>query len=91
MEEIRRVADTNGLAAVPATANGTNWPYWANQNLGINPANITSLANEAITITDLNNNALVNNANPLPVRIRVNWTEKGKASSYVIDTLITQR
>lgn len=29
--------------------------------------------------------------NPLPVRVSMNWTEKGKAISHTIDTLITDR
>lgn len=81
LEEIRNVANTSGLATVAST----NWTTWATANLS------NTLANESTAVTDLNGNALVNNADPLPVRVTTNWTEKGKTTVYTVDTLVTQR
>lgn len=81
IEEIRHVADTNGLIAVA----GTNWTAWANQNLN------NVLDNQVTMVTDLQGNPLQNNADPLPIRIRMDWTEKGKATTYSVDTLVTKR
>src|SRR3989338_8137190 len=51
LEEIRHVADTDGLANVA----DNDWTAWASQNLN-NP-----LENQAITVTDLQGNPLENN------------------------------
>lgn len=80
-EEIRRLADTGGLASVV----NNNWAAWTAQNLS------NTLDNETVMVTDFQDNPLQNNANPLPVRVRVNWTEKGKVTTYVVDTLVTKR
>ena len=74
MEDVRRVADTNGLASLV----GMSWS-------GI------VLPSESISVTDLSNNALQNNADPLPVRVTISWSEKGKTTLYRIDTKVTQR
>ncbi len=74
MEDIRRVADTNGLASLV----GMSWTG-------------TSLSSETISVTDSSGNALQNNADPLPVRVTVSWSEKGKTTLYRIQTLVTQR
>ncbi len=81
IEELRRVADANNLATVAST----NWTTWANQNLS------NLLENQAVVVTDLQGNPLQNNADPLPVRARISWTEKGKAAVYSVDTLVTKR
>ena len=74
VEDIRRVADTNGLASLV----GMTWTG-------------TSLPNATISVTDFSDNALQNNANPLSVRVAINWTDKGKAAAYRVDTLVTPR
>ena len=51
----------------------------------------TSLSSETISVTDLSNNALQNNADPLPVRITITWSEKGKTTLYRVETLVTKR
>ena len=73
-EDIRRVADTNGLASLI----GMTWSG-------------TVLPSESISVTDLSNNPLANNADPLPVRVTISWGEKGKTTLYRIDTKVTQR
>ncbi len=73
-EDIRRVADTNGLVSLV----GMSWTG-------------TSLPSETIAVTDSSGNALQNNADPLPVRVTISWSEKGKTSLYRIQTLVTQR
>ncbi len=83
IEELRRVADTNGLAALQATANN-NWTTFTNPNLN----NTTStLDSENITVTAPNGWA----ADPVSIRVSVNWAEKGKNTVYAVDTMVTDR
>ena len=77
IENIRRVSDASGLATVVST----NW----NQNLS------SVLTGGNLTVTDLSGNPLQNNADPLPIRVGVTWTEKGKTAAYRIETKVTQR
>ena len=51
----------------------------------------TSLTGEGISVSDLSNNALVNNTDPLPIRVTVTWTEKGKTTLYRVETMVTDR
>ena len=51
----------------------------------------TSLTGEGISVSDLSNNPLQNNADPLPIRVTVTWTEKGKTTSYRVETMVTDR
>lgn len=81
IEELRRVADANGLATVVST----NWTTWASLNLN------NTLANQTVTVTNLQGNPLQNSVDPLQVRVRIDWTEKGKATAYAVDTLVTKR
>lgn len=78
IEDIRRVVDTSGLDAVVNT----------NFNKTLSD---TVLKDGSVAVTDLNENALVNNADPLPVRIKITWDEKGKTAIYTIDTKVTKR
>ena len=80
LEQIRTEAETNGLTGVT----GTNWTTWANQNL-CNPA--CDLAGENTVVTYPQGTA----GDPLAVRVTLNWTEKGKASRYIVDTMVTKR
>lgn len=81
VEEIRRLADANGLASVV----GRDWTAWAAQNLG------NTLSNQNTTVTNLQGGALPLNTDPLPVRVTVSWTERGKSTVYRVDTLVTSR
>lgn len=74
MEDVRRVADTSGLASVASLS------YTG-----------TALPGEAISITDLSGNPLTNNANPLPLQVTVNWTEKSRTVQYRVVTMVTER
>lgn len=83
IEELRRVADINGLAALPATANN-NWTTFTNPNLN----NTTStLDSENITVTAPNGWAV----DPVSIRVLVTWNEKGKNTVYAVDTMVTDR
>ena len=89
LEEIRRVANADGLTTVTTT----NWSTWATTNLA-DPAGSgnLSLDSEAVTVTDLQGISLVGNAaDPLPVRVTMTWNEKQRPATYVVDTLITSR
>ncbi|MBI4395082.1 MAG: hypothetical protein HY583_02680 [Candidatus Omnitrophica bacterium] len=81
LEEIRRVADTGGLSQVASD----NWTNWASQNLN------NTLTSQNVAVTDTSGNALINNADPLPVRVTMTWTEKGKINTYSVDTMVTKR
>ena len=78
LENVRRVADTSGLATVAST----NF----NETLSS-----SVLPSGTVVVTDLSGNALVNNADPLPVRVTVSWTQKGQTINYSMDTMVTQR
>ncbi len=77
-ENVRRVADASGLATVAST----NF----NETLSDN-----TLKSGTIAVTDLSGNALTNNADPLPVRVTVSWSQKGQTLTYILDTMVTQR
>ena len=77
-ENVRRVADLNGLASVAST------------NFNETLSNST-LQSGTITVTDLSGNALTNNADPLPVRVTVSWIQKGQTLTYILNTMVTQR
>ena len=80
LERIRTEAETNGLAGVT----GTNWTTWANQNL-CNP--VCDLEGENTTVTYPQGVT----GDPLAIQVTINWTEKGKASQYIVDTMVTKR
>ena len=81
VEESGRVTDNDGVATMVST----NWTNWATQNLN------NTLENQSVAVTNSAGGTLLNNANPLPIRITINWTEKGKATVYSVDTMVTQR
>lgn len=78
IEDIRRVADTSGLSTVAST----------NFNKSLSD---TVLKSGSIVVTDTSDNVLVNSADPLPVRIKVTWSEKNRTVSYTVDTKVTGR
>ena len=78
LENVRRIADTSGLATVAST----NFSETLNSSV---------LQDGTVTVTDLSGNSLVNNADPLPVRVKVSWTQKGQTLAYNLDTMVTQR
>ena len=78
IEDIRRVADSSGLDTVVSTT--------FDETLDDNV-----LKSGSITVTDLNGATLVNNADPLPVRIQITWDEKGRTVSYAVETQVTER
>ena len=78
LENVRRVADASGLATVASN----NFNETLNSSL---------LQSGTVTVTDLSGNSLVSNADPLPVRVTVSWTQKGQATTYKLDTMVTQR
>ncbi|GEM_PF-6473863 len=78
LENVRRVADSSGLATVAST------------NFNETLSN-TILRSGTIAVTDLSGNALTNNADPLPVRVTVSWTQKGQTLTYILNTMVTQR
>ena len=71
-----RDTSTTGLSAVTST----DWGQWAFNN------HLTNLPNESVTVTYVDPNA-----DPLGVAIGVDWTERLRARSVTVDTLITQR
>jgi type II secretory pathway pseudopilin PulG len=77
LEEMRTVVNANGTPGIT----GTDWGAWAGQNIAF------ALANENIVITYPQGAGL----NPLPVQATVNWSEKGRASAYSVETHFTQR
>ena len=78
IEDIRRVADSSGLDTVVSTT--------FDETLDDNV-----LKSGSITVTDLNGATLVNNADPLPVRIKITWDEKGRTVSYAVEKQVTER
>ena len=78
LENVRRIADTSGLATVAST----NFSETLNSSV---------LQDGTVTVTDLSGNSLVNNADPLPVRVKVSWEQKGQTLAYNLDTMVTQR
>jgi len=91
IEEVRWLADTTGLVIMVTTARNRNWNTWVAQNWVVQDPNYVALESENINVTDLNGNNLVNNADPLPVRVSISWSEKGKNTNYAVDTMVTQR
>ena len=75
LEGIRN-SSASGLAAVT----GTNWTSWAMNN------NLDSLDQEAVSVAYANPAA-----DPLNVTVRVNWSERGRARTAVVNTLVTRR
>ena len=75
LEQIRN-ASVGGLAAVT----GTNWTTWAAAN------NLTSLNDESVTVAYVDPAA-----DPLNVTVTVNWSERGRARSAAVNTLVTRR
>ena len=78
VEDIRRVADTSDLDGVASTTFDTT-------------LSDDVLKSGAITVTDLDGNPLVNNADPLPILITITWNEKGRTVSYSVVTQVTER
>ena len=79
IEDIRRVADVSGLT----TVRSTNFDETLSDS---------TLKSGSITVTDTSGNALSSNSSdPLPVRIKITWSEKGKTTSYTVDTKVTKR
>lgn len=76
MEQMRNICQSNGLATVTAT----NWTAWAAAN------GLTSLTNEAVTVTYVNPVA-----DPLSVAVLVSWQERRRARSATLNTLLTVR
>ena len=79
LEEIRRVADQNGPAAVAAG----DWTNWVAANVTNNPSDI--LDNELVMVTDLGG------GNPRGIQVTITWNEKGKQTTYAVSTMVTQR
>ncbi len=75
MEGIRETS-ASGLSTVTST----NWTTWAQAQ------GLTSLRNEAITVTYTNPST-----DPLPVTVQVSWQERGQNRSATVDTLVTRR
>lgn len=78
IENVRRIADVSGLATVAST----NFAENLNNN---------TLQGGKVAVTDLSGNPLTNNADPLPIRVIVSWTQKGQILTYSLDTMVTQR
>ena len=78
VEDIRRVADTSDLDGVASTTFDTT-------------LSDDVLKSGAITVTDLDGDPLVNNADPLPILITITWNEKGRTVSYSVVTQVTER
>ena len=75
LEAIRQTS-SGGLSAVT----GTNWTTWASAN------GLTALQNESTTVTYVDSAA-----DPLSVTVQINWSERGRARSTLINTLVTRR
>lgn len=74
--EAMRDRSVSGLASVTAV----DWMEWAQDN------GLTSLQDEEITVTYADEED-----DPLEISIQVNWTERGRTRSAVLNTLMTQR
>ena len=48
--------------------------------------NLSTLPSGTATLTYLQNSV-----DPLPIRVTVNWAEKGKSAAYSVETLVTKR
>lgn len=79
MEEVR---DYN----IPSLITAEEWTDWA-QLESPDGGGCNSLGNETVVVTY----PLGTAANPLEVLVTVNWTEKGRARSVQLVTLITER
>jgi type II secretory pathway pseudopilin PulG len=77
LEEMRSAVNANGTPGIT----GTDWGAWAAANL------LFTLANENIATAYPQGTG----ANPLPVQVTVNWSEKGRATAYSVETLFAQR
>lgn len=75
LEEIREASGAS-LAGVT----GTDWTGWASDN------NLTSLPDEVVTVEYADEAA-----DPLDITVQVDWTERGRARTAVVETLVTQR
>ena len=63
-----------------ATVTATNWTNWATGE------GLTSLRDEVVNVTFVDINA-----DPLQVNVQISWTERGRARTAAVDTLVTQR
>ena len=81
MNEARRVVEDIRRVADTSGLNALIGKSWSG----------TVLPSETISVTDLFNNLLQNNADPLPIRATIVWTEKGKTTSYRVETMVTDR
>ena len=77
METMRKQVNTSGLSVVT-----TGSPTWATNSL-------TGALNEGSNLATAT--IAPGSGDPLPVTITLSWTEKGKLSSYTVDTLVTKR
>jgi len=85
LEAMRNTANSNGLGRVT----DTDWTQWADDYLTQRAEDndqLPLLGNETITV-----NYTDEAADPLEVNVQVDWTERGRARSATIDTLMTQR
>lgn len=94
LEGIRDVS-TGGLTAVT----NTNWIHWAADPNGgnltdpqfrTNPAPISSETVQ-VQYADVWDNPATPTADPLPVIVRVDWQERGRARSALVNTQVTRR
>ncbi len=95
MEQIRDTSAGGGLAAVT----GTDWAAWVASSAGGNltdpltRTNPSPLPAEAIQVqyTSVWGDPEQPGADPLPVIVRVDWQERGRNRSAMVNTLVTRR
>ncbi len=85
LEQVRTVADKNGLTGPNSVTDGT---YWTNAGNGwLETQTFSNLSTPARTIIFPSGTG----GNPLRVRATVTWQEKTGTRSYFMETLATKR
>lgn len=94
LNDISRVIEQlrNNASTSFSSVTSTDWTTWASQN-GSN-----TLTSEQVSVCFYNSGGVLlfcgvgaTSANPLEVRVTVNWTERNRARSEQVVTLVTNR
>lgn len=81
MEEVRRIANANGLTGSSSAGDSTYWSSWiSSQTFSGLPSEAVSVSFPAGTGTD-----------PLQVLVTVSWAEKKATRNFRLYSLVTQR
>ncbi|OGW80895.1 MAG: hypothetical protein A3G33_05795 [Omnitrophica bacterium RIFCSPLOWO2_12_FULL_44_17] len=80
MEEVRTVIENNGLSI---THGADSWATWISANIS------STIPSEQISVTFPGVSGTI--PNPLPVKVNVSWSEKGKMITHSVEALMTNR